>query len=48
MKMDCGCNAHIVRFVEYQTVNEIDPRGVEIHKLLILRQTNNVCVAPTF
>ena len=46
-KLKSGCNAHIVRFVEYQTVKEIDPRGVEIRKLLILRQTNNVCVAPT-
>ena len=41
-----GRNAHIVRFVEYQAVKKIDPRGVEIRKSLILRQTNNVCVAP--
>jgi hypothetical protein len=41
-----GCNAHIVRLAEYQAVKKIDPRGVEIRKLLILRQTNNVCVAP--
>ena len=41
-----GCNAHIVRLAEYQAVKKNDPRGVEIRKLLILRQTNNVCVAP--
>ena len=41
-----GCNAHIVRLAEYQAVKKIDPRGVEIRKSLILRQTNNVCVAP--
>ena len=41
-----GCNAHIVRLAEYQAVKKIDPQGVEIRKLLILRQTNNVCVAP--
>lgn len=41
-----GGNAHIVRLAEYQAVKKIDPQGVEIRKLLILRQTNNVCVAP--
>jgi hypothetical protein len=27
-----GCNAHIVRFAEYQAVKKIDPPGVEMRK----------------
>jgi len=41
-----GCNVHIVRLIENQRVTKINPPGVKNAKLLILRQTNNVYVAP--
>jgi len=41
-----GCNAHIVRLADFQPVTKIDPRGVDFRNFLIMRKTNNVCVAP--
>ena len=41
-----GCNAHIVRLADIQRVKKIVPRGVELRKQLIMRQTNNVYVVP--
>jgi hypothetical protein len=41
-----GYNAHIVRLADIQRVKKIVPRGVELRKQLIMRQTNNVYVVP--
>jgi hypothetical protein len=48
MKMDCGCNAHIVRFPQNQQFTNFDPPGVDFLNCLIFNETNNVCVAPLF
>ncbi len=48
MKMDCGCNAHIVRLPQNQQFTNFDPPGVDFLNCLIFNETNNVCVAPTF
>ena len=46
MKMDCGCNAHIVRLPQNQQFTNFDPPGVDFLNCLIFNETNNVCVAP--
>ncbi len=48
MKMDCGCNAHIVRLPQNQQFTNFDPPGCRFRNCLIFNETNNVCVAPTF
>ncbi len=46
LKTQGGCNAHLIRYADFQRVIKFNPPGVEFGNCLILRQTNQVCVAP--